>query len=161
MSIPNDLRIIHPRSHSASTPEALRLAVDDNSPDHHSRGTRSAVTPCGAIGLPQLVGARFQVLFHSPFGVLFTFQSPYWFTIGRQGVFSLMEWSPQIPTRFLVPGSTWVSSTLNRCFLVRGFHPLWPLIPECSDNKIQYVCLFRFGMTIPRPPIRNGLTLHV
>jgi hypothetical protein len=30
-----------------------------------------------------LVSTRFQVLFHSPSGVLFTFPSRYWFTIGR------------------------------------------------------------------------------
>jgi hypothetical protein len=45
-------------------------------------------------------------LFHSPPGVLFTFPSRYWFTIGRQVVFSLGGWSPQIPTGFLVSGST-------------------------------------------------------
>ncbi len=30
-----------------------------------------------------VVGTRFQVLFHSPPGVLFTFPSRYWFTIGH------------------------------------------------------------------------------
>src|SRR5690606_27269659 len=35
------------------------------------------------IVLRLLVSARFQVLFHSPPGVLFTFPSRYWFTIGR------------------------------------------------------------------------------
>ena len=54
-----------------------------------------------------LVSIRFQVLFHSPPGVLFTFPSRYWFTIGRQGVFSLRGWSPQIPTGFLVSRGTW------------------------------------------------------
>ena len=32
---------------------------------------------------PQLVGTGFQVLFHSPPGVLFTFPSQYWYTIGH------------------------------------------------------------------------------
>src|SRR5699024_12062250 len=49
-------------------------------------------------GLRLLVGTRFQVLFHSPSGVLFTFPSRYWFTIGHQGVFSLGRWSSRIPT---------------------------------------------------------------
>jgi hypothetical protein len=35
------------------------------------------------IVLRLFVGTRFQVLFHSPPGVLFTFPSRYWFTIGR------------------------------------------------------------------------------
>src|SRR5436190_17915862 len=52
------------------------------------------------IGLRLLVGSRFQVLFHSPPGVLFTFPSRYWFTIGRQGVLSLRGWAPQIHTGF-------------------------------------------------------------
>src|ERR671936_412357 len=58
--------------------------------------------------LRPLVSTRFQVLFHSPSGVLFTFPSRYWFTIGRQGVLSLTGWSPRIPTRFPVPGRTQV-----------------------------------------------------
>ena len=33
--------------------------------------------------LPPVVGTRFQVLFHSPPGVLFTFPSRYFFTIGH------------------------------------------------------------------------------
>ena len=40
--------------------------------------------------LPQLVSKRFQVLFHSPNRVLFTFPSRYWYAIGCQVVFSLM-----------------------------------------------------------------------
>ncbi len=49
---------------------------------------------------------RFQVLFHSPPGVLFTFPSRYWFTIGRQGVFSLGRWSSLLPTGFHVSRGT-------------------------------------------------------
>ena len=60
------IRAIRTRFRSASAPEGLKLAADGNSPVHHSRGTRSAVTPYGAIGLPLLVSARVQVLFHSP-----------------------------------------------------------------------------------------------
>ena len=54
-----------------------------------------------ARGLRLLVGARFQVLFHSPLGVLFTFPSRYWFAIGHRRVFSLGGWCP--------PGSDRVS----------------------------------------------------
>ena len=56
-----------------------------------------------------LVGTRFQVLFHSPLGVLFTFPSRYWFAIGHKRVFSLRGWSPQIHTGFHVSGITRVS----------------------------------------------------
>jgi hypothetical protein len=44
-------------------------------------------------------------------GVLFTFPSRYWFTIGHQQVFSLGGWSPRIPTGFHVSCGTWVSRT--------------------------------------------------
>ena len=57
--------------------------------------------------LRRFVGIRFQVLFHSPPGVLFTFPSRYWFTIGRQVVFSLRGWSPQIHSEFHVLAATW------------------------------------------------------
>ena len=53
-----------------------------------------------------LVGARFQVLFHSPLGVLFTFPSRYWFAIGHRRVLSLGGWSPQLRTGFHVSGAT-------------------------------------------------------
>ena len=56
--------------------------------------------------LPLLVSIGFQILFHSPSGVLFTFPSRYYFTIGHQGVFSLGGWSPLLPTGFLVSHGT-------------------------------------------------------
>ena len=40
-------------------------------------------------------------------GVLFTFPSRYLFTIGCQGVFSLIRWSGQIRTEFHVHRATW------------------------------------------------------
>jgi hypothetical protein len=49
---------------------------------------------------------RFQDLFHSPSGVLLTFPSQYWFTIGRLRVFSLGGWSPHIQTGFHVSRPT-------------------------------------------------------
>ena len=76
-----------------------------------------------------LVGARFQVLFHSPPGVLFTFPSRYWFAIGHRRVFSLGGWSPQVPTGFHVPGGTRVPATWGERFRVRGSHPLRPAFP--------------------------------
>ena len=60
----------------------------------------------GNVLLPLFVGTRFQVLFHSPFGVLFTFPSRYSFTIGQYVVLSLGGWSPQIPPGFLVSEGT-------------------------------------------------------
>ena len=76
-----------------------------------------------------LVGTRFQDLFHSPPGVLFTFPSRYWFTIGHGRVCSLGGWSPQIPTGFLVPRRPQVPKPLvPAMYRVRGSHPLWQAV---------------------------------
>ena len=60
----------------------------------------------GSWPLRLLVGARFQVLFHSPPGVLFTFPSRYWFAIGHGRVFRIGGWSPRLRTAFHVRGPT-------------------------------------------------------
>ena len=73
-------------------------------------------------GLWPVVGTWFQVLFHSPPGVLFTFPSRYSFTIGHQVVFSLMGWSPHIHTRFHVPRATLDTASLTR-FSHTGLSP--------------------------------------
>jgi hypothetical protein len=76
--------------------------VRSNSPDHNAKGTQSPrPQPKLQTRLPPLVGTRFQVLFHSPPGVLFTFPSRYSCTIGRGRVFSLGGWSPQLQSGLL------------------------------------------------------------
>ena len=90
----------------------LNLAADRNSLAHSTKGTPSRAR--GPLRL--LVGTRFQVLFHSPPGVLFTFPSRYLSTIGHRRVFRLGGWSPQVPTGFHVSGSTQVSDGSGRGF---------------------------------------------
>ena len=85
--------------------------------------------------VPQLVNTGFQVLFHSPPGVLFTFPSRYWFTIGHSLVFSLAGWSRLIQTGFLVSRPTQVSSLSSLSFRVRGSHPLSLTFP-CDSSMI-------------------------
>ena len=75
-----------------------------------ARGRTLTLRP---IVLPRLVDIRFQNLFTPLAGVLFTFPSRYWFTIGHQVVFSLGRWSSQIPTGFQV-------STTSRLGFVYG-----------------------------------------
>jgi hypothetical protein len=80
----------------------LASLARSNSPDHNAKGTQSPhAQPKLHVKLPPLVGTRFQVLFHSPPGVLFTFPSRYSCTIGRGRVFSLGGWSPRIQTGLL------------------------------------------------------------
>ena len=79
----------------------FNLAIYNNSPD---RSTKSTISRLKSLYL--LVNIGFQILFHSPPGVLFTFPSRYFSTIGHQVVFSLMGWSPLLHTRFHVPRIT-------------------------------------------------------
>jgi len=101
---------------------ALASLVRSNSPDHNAKGTQSPRTePKSRTKLPPLVGTRFQVLFHSPPGVLFTFPSRYSCTIGRGRVFSLGGWSPLIQSGLLEPRLTRVPvSHVCACFVYRA-----------------------------------------
>jgi hypothetical protein len=56
--------------------------------------------PLLGIVLRPLVSVWFQVLLTQLIAVLFTVQSPYLFTIGHRGVFSLTRWSGWIRTEF-------------------------------------------------------------
>ena len=67
------LRPVKTCSRYGFTPEVLNLAGYIHSPDHSTKGTRSLLNE-----LSVLVSTRFQVLFHSPPGVLFTFPSQYY-----------------------------------------------------------------------------------
>ena len=71
-STAHNFRPLQTRFRCGSVPSALNLAGYIHSPDHSTKGTRSPVD-----GLSVLVSTRFQVLFHSPPGVLFTFPSQY------------------------------------------------------------------------------------
>ena len=87
-------------------PLASRASSDSQA--HSSIGTAS-----GFNALRHLVSARFQDLFHSPPGVLFTFPSRYWFAIGSRTVFSLAGRSPRLRTGFLVSRPTPESAALG------------------------------------------------
>ena len=76
------------------------------------------------VRLRQLVSARFQVLFTALIGVLFIIQSPYWFAIGRQGVFSLGGWAPQLHAEFHELRATLVHLGPSHR-LLQDYHLLW------------------------------------
>ncbi len=82
---------------ATDTPPGLTSPHITNSQAHSSKGTPSQ-PPKGP--LRRIVSTWFQVLFHSPPGVLFTFPSRYLSAIGHQGVFRLDGWSRQIHTKF-------------------------------------------------------------
>ena len=111
----------------------LKLATYINSPDRSTKSTRSHMNV-----LLVLVGTRFQVLFHSPPGVLFTFPSRYCYSIGHQVVFSLGGWAPLLPTGLLVSGGTLVptvQSSLSCTGLLPSLVRLSNRIPlDTSDH---------------------------
>ena len=118
----------------------LRLAGQGNSQTHYAKGTQS---PPG--GLLQFGGARVQVLFHSPRGVLFTFPSRYWFAIGRRLVFSLGGWAPRIQAGFHVSRPTWDPGSSGRRLRARGCHPLRRAFPGPCARRLPH------GTPVPLP----------
>ena len=114
----------------------LNLARNGNSRTHYAKGTQSART-LKCMGLPQLVGKRFQVLFHSPPGVLFAFPSRYWFTIGHQGVFSLGRWSSRIHAGFHVSRATQVPLGVS-IVSATGLSPSVELLSKSFAYNLRY-----------------------
>jgi hypothetical protein len=120
--------------------------------------------PCGTeTRLPLIVGIGFQVLFHSPPGVLFTFPSRYLFTISQPVVFSLRRWSSQIRTGFLVPRATWELHR-RRCpgFRLQGFHLLWLAFPGQFGYPEHFLTSSPLGSRrgeVPLPDSGNGCRL--
>ena len=107
---------------ATATPHGLTSPRTTNSQAHSSKGTQSPRTR-RCIRLSRLVGTRFQVLFHSPPGVLFTFPSRYLSAIGHQGVFRLSGWSRQIHTEFHGLGATWETRPGDAAFSCTGLSP--------------------------------------
>ena len=70
-STAHNFRPLQTRSRFGSGALRLNLAAHSNSPARSTKSTRS-------LSLPLLVNIGFQVLFHSPPGVLFTFPSRYY-----------------------------------------------------------------------------------
>src|ERR1700739_3903769 len=119
-------------------PTRVNLATYRNSQAHSSKGTRSrhsgrsqnAPTACrhtgsGTISRPLT-------------GVLFTFPSRYWFTIGHQEVFRLRRWSSRIHREFHGLRATWDNARESRRFRVRDCHPLWRNFPRPSASHAIY-----------------------
>ena len=141
-SSPTYQRPIQTRFRSASGLEGLKLHVTSNSLRHNAKGTPSdAATAEAAAHPPTACRHTVSGSFHSPPGVLFTFPSRYWCTIGRQRVFSLGGWSPRIPTGFHVSRRTW------ECCPGRAAHFAYRTItfygePFQSSSAIRRFCNF-------------------
>ena len=88
--------------------------------------------------LRRFVSKRFQVLFHSPPGVLFTFPSRYLSAIGHLGVFRLTRWSWQIHTGFHGPRATWDTTHGRTRMSTTGLPPT----PAGHSKPFVYTLLY-------------------
>ena len=140
-SVPTDKRSFKARFHYGSVILTCRSVQVAGSFFNRHAVRRSVV-------LLLLVSLWFHVLFHSPPGVLFTFPSRYWFTIGHPGIFSLTRWSLRIHTEFHVLHATRESKTFvlkkrlnSKDFIervgIQDFHFLWYRLPPIFSQTQQ------------------------
>src|SRR6476660_3899873 len=87
-------------------PSRVNLATYRNSQAHSSKGTRSLHSGRSQIAPTACRHTVSGTISRPLTGVLFTFPSRYWFTIGHQGVFSLTRWSSWILAGFHVSRDT-------------------------------------------------------
>ena len=150
--MPATSRAFRTRFRFASIPKEFRLATDNNSQTHYAKGKQSLLAE-----LLHIVCNWFQVYFTPLTGVLFTFPSRYLFTIGRQGVFSLIQWSGRIHAEFHVHRITWDTSRRLQTLPTRLSRSLAQLsrrlgsssiyhikVPQPREDKSSRFRLFRF-----------------
>ena len=109
-----------------SAPDLQSLTLPD---DVTRRTVLQKVRGRALKALPQFVNTGFQVLFHSPPGVLFTFPSQY-YALSVTKEYLALRGGPRVFSQ----GSTcldllWIPPC-QLAFRLRGFHPLWPAFPK-------------------------------
>ena len=105
-------------------------------------------------GSDRLQTDGFRFYFTPLFGVLLTFPSRYWSTVGLPGVFSLAGWSPRFRTGFLVSRPTQVAAGgVTRCArpfqtvpVPQDVHLAAPTTPDLPRQV-------RFGLLPVRSPL--------
>ena len=107
-----------------SAPSVLNLASRRSSPDRSTKSTRFHL-----IVVPQLVNVRFQVLFHSPPGVLFTFPSQYYALSVTEEYLALEGGPSDFPQGFPCLVVLWILPCAAG-FRLRVFHPLRMAFPK-------------------------------
>ena len=149
------VRPIQTRFPFGSGPKALNLAAYIRSPDRSTKSTRSHFDV-----LSVLVSTGFQVLFHSPPGVLFTFPSQYYTLSVTREYLGLEGGPPGFPRDFTCPAVLWI---LLAAFVFRlhDFHVLRSAFPYSSAKRQHTVrspqprqyCYHRFGLLRVRSPL--------
>ena len=140
----NGLRSICPlktRFRFGSGPEVLNLASTRNSPDRSTKSTRLCFK-----SLPQLVNTGFQVLFHSPPGVLFTFPSQYYaLSVTSRFLVSRCTLDPALSARLSLTGLSPSPAGFPKTFLLDLLNQL------CGPNPAVHAP--RFGLFPFRSPL--------
>ena len=154
-NITDFIRPIQTRSRCGSGPLVLNLASYINSPDHSTIGTRSPFD-----GLSVLVSTRFQVLFHSPPGVLFTFPSRYYSLSVTWSYLALGDGPPVFRQDFSCPDVLRIPPAFEQ-FRLRACYPVSMCFPTlfgyrspCFSGSIpRTYCYMRFGLLRFRSPL--------
>ena len=84
--------------------------------------------------LQLLVSVRFQILFHRPPGLLFSFPSLYLFTIGQSEYLVLPHRRGCFQRDFSSLVVLWINTEEMFHFRLPDYHRLWSLFPEDSTN---------------------------
>ena len=156
VSNPCDCGPIQTRFRYASGCISLRLATKINSPAHSPKGTPSGLVVRRQLdALRLLVSVRFQVLFHSPSRGTFHLSLTVLVHYRSSNVFSLGEWTPQIPTGLACPV---VLRYLTRAsqFSLTGLSPsMVKLSRSYSANRL----VFNSHMSDPTTPSVQARTV--
>ena len=143
------------------------MRMRSNSPDHNAKGTPSpaSVVRGRGSGSDRLYATRFQVLFHSPSGVLFTFPSRYYPLSVTDSYLALEDGPPGFSQGFTCPGLLGVrasqptrishtglspslvvrSSTVPLCF---GLRPTRPHNPQAGHPARVWALPFSLAATL-------------
>ena len=118
--------------------KTLTSHAKSNSPDHNAKGTQSPTAgPKTRHRLLPLVCTRFQVLFHSPSGVLFTFPSRYSSLSVTDSYLALEDGPPRFRQGFTCPALLGCPTRSVLAFRLRDSHPLRSAIPGAFRYAFQ------------------------
>ena len=96
--------------------------------------------------LPPFVNIWFQVLFHSPPGVLFTFPSQYYSLSVTRSYLALGDGPPTFTPNSSCSVLLWKLLVVMQMFHIQDFYLLWFAFP----NKFYYIYIFNF-VVVPNP----------
>ena len=128
------LRPIKTCSRFGSGALLLNLASIRNSPDRSTKSTRLHLNV-----LPQLVNTGFQVLFHSPPGVLFTFPSQYYALSVTKEYLALGGGPPEFPQGSTCLAVLWILPLLI-VFMYEAFTLSGRSFQDRSINESAHLC---------------------